>query len=135
MVVYNLPDIFQQKINDLFHGFEFIRAYLDNLLILKKGDWTDHVQKMELTLNKLKGKWLKFNIEKSLFGKTEMEYLGFWVTLDRVKPTNIKISIITYVHDLSSLLLLRSKVHICTHLRILIHEIKNSFFDGKCLVR
>ena len=25
-VIDNPPDIFQQKMNDLFHGFEFIRA-------------------------------------------------------------------------------------------------------------
>ena len=32
----NSSDIFQQKMNDLFQGFEFIRAYMDDLLILKK---------------------------------------------------------------------------------------------------
>ena len=40
--------------NDLYHGLEFIRAYIEDILILTKGDWTDHVQKIELTLNKLK---------------------------------------------------------------------------------
>ena len=43
----NSPDIFQQKMNDLFCGFEFIREYIDDLLILTKGDWTNHVQKLE----------------------------------------------------------------------------------------
>ena len=38
MGVANSPDIFQQKMNDLFHGLEFIRAYIDDLLILTKGD-------------------------------------------------------------------------------------------------
>ena len=50
----NSPEIFQQKIDDLFHGFEFIRAYIDEILILTKCDRTDHVQKLELTLKKLK---------------------------------------------------------------------------------
>ena len=27
-----------------------------------------------------------YNIEKSFFGKIEMEYLGFWVTCEGVKP-------------------------------------------------
>ena len=49
-----------------------------------------HIQKLELTLNKMKGKGLKCNIEKFFFGKTEMEYLGFWVTRDGIKPINIK---------------------------------------------
>ena len=62
--VANFQDIFQQKTNDLFHGFEFIRAYIYDLLILTKGDQKDHVQKLELKLRKLKGKGPKYNIEK-----------------------------------------------------------------------
>ena len=77
--------------NDLFQVFELIHTYKYELLMLTKGDWTDHVQNLELTLNKLKGKGLKCNIEKSFFGKTEMEYLGFWVTRNGVKPINRKI--------------------------------------------
>ena len=91
MGVSNSPEIFQKKMNDLFHGFEFIRAYIDDILILAKGDWTDYIQKLELTLNKLKGKRIKCNIDRSFFGKTEMEYLGFQVTRDGVKPINKKI--------------------------------------------
>ena len=52
----NSTDTFQQKINDLFRGFEFIRVYIDDVLILTKGGWTYHVQKLELFFDKLKGK-------------------------------------------------------------------------------
>ena len=64
---------------------------IDDILILTKENWTDNLQKLELMLNKLKGKGLKCNIEKYFFGETEMEYLGFWVTRDDVKPINRKI--------------------------------------------
>ena len=43
MGVSNSPDIFQHKMTDLFRGFEFIGAYMDDMLILTKGYWTDHV--------------------------------------------------------------------------------------------
>ena len=43
MGVANYPDIFQQNMDDLFHGLEFIGAYIDDLLVSTKGDWTDHV--------------------------------------------------------------------------------------------
>ena len=46
MGVANLPDIFQHKMNELFHGFEFIRAYIEKKIILEEGDWTYHVQKI-----------------------------------------------------------------------------------------
>ena len=81
--------------NDLFHGFEFICSYIDDLLILTKVDWTDHVKKLELILNKLKRGLFRFNIEKSFFGHNKMEYLGLWVTRYDVKPINKKIEAIT----------------------------------------
>ena len=60
-------------------------------MILTEGYWTDHVQNLKLALNKLNGKGLKYNIEKSFFGKIEMEYFGFWVTHNGIKPINRKI--------------------------------------------
>ena len=48
--------------NDLFHEFKFIRAYIYDSLVLTKGDWTDHVYNLELTLDKLKEKGLECNI-------------------------------------------------------------------------
>ena len=53
MRVANSPDIFQQKMNDLFCGFQFICAYIYEILVFKKVEWTYHVHKLELTLNKL----------------------------------------------------------------------------------
>ena len=34
---FEFPEISQQKINDLFHGFEFIPLYVYDLLVLTKG--------------------------------------------------------------------------------------------------
>ena len=53
MRVSNSPEIFQQKVNELFQVFEFICVYIEKNLILVKGYWKDHVQKLERTLNKL----------------------------------------------------------------------------------
>ena len=57
---------------DLFHGFEFICACIDDILILTKGYWKDYVQKLELMINKLKEKGLKYNVEKYFFRQTEI---------------------------------------------------------------
>ena len=54
MGVSDSPDIFHQKMNDLFQGFEFILECIYDLLILTKMNWTDHVPKLEPNLNKLK---------------------------------------------------------------------------------
>ena len=80
MGVSNSPEFFQEKMNKMFRGFEFIPVYVNDLLIITKSDWSNHLEKLELTLQNLKDNGLKCNIEKQLFGKTEMEYLGFWMT-------------------------------------------------------
>ena len=72
MGIANSPEIYQQKINDLFNGFEFICAYMEELLVLTKGDWINHSQTLELTLSKLTGKILKCNFEKYFFGQTKI---------------------------------------------------------------
>ena len=56
----------------MFCGFEFIQACIDDLLIITRCDWSNHLEKLELTLQKNKYRSLKYNMEKSFFGKTEM---------------------------------------------------------------
>ena len=36
----------------------------------------------------MKEKELECNIERSFFGQSKIEYLGFWVTREGVKPIN-----------------------------------------------
>ena len=67
---------------------------MDEILILPKGYCTDSLHNLELTRNKLKGKGIKCNIEKSLFGRTKMECLVFWVKRNGVKYKNKKIEAI-----------------------------------------
>ena len=63
----------------MFQGFEFIRPYMDDLLIITTGDWKYHPYKLEIILNKLKENKIKCNIEKVFIDKTKMGYLSFWV--------------------------------------------------------
>ena len=44
MRVSKYPNIIQEKINEMFRQFEFVRAYIDNLLIIIRGDWSDHLK-------------------------------------------------------------------------------------------
>ena len=72
MWVSNSLEIFQEKMNEMFLGFEFIRAYIDDLLVTTKGNCFDNLEKLELKLQNTQDNGLKCNIEKSLFGKTEI---------------------------------------------------------------
>ena len=97
MGLCNSPDIFQEKMNELFTGFENVRTYIDDLLILGKSSWEEHVNQLDKVLNKLKSAGLKVNVSKSFFGKSELEYLGFIITRKGIKPTPMKVHAITNI--------------------------------------
>ena len=63
--------------NDLFYGFEFIHSYIDDLLILPKGYHTNQVQKLELNINRLKGKIIEYNVEIISLDKPKWDILVF----------------------------------------------------------
>ena len=65
--------------NYLFQVFGFICEYIYDLLVLTKGDWIDHVQKLESTLNKLNEVRLKYNIRMSFFEKKLNKIFRFLV--------------------------------------------------------
>ena len=50
MGMRNSPDIFQDKMNEIFRVIEFIQAYIDELLIIANVDWSNNLETLELTL-------------------------------------------------------------------------------------
>ena len=65
-----------------------------------------------MTIFYWKRKGLKCNIENSFFRKTEIEYLGFWVTRNGVKPINRKVETITNINTPTSRKLVRKFIDI-----------------------
>ena len=72
----NNPDLFQEKMNKLFNGLDYVRTCIDDLLINSNKYSDDHVIKLDKVVSKLKSAGFKVNIEKSFFAKNELEYLG-----------------------------------------------------------
>ena len=94
MGLCNSPDIFQEKMSDLMQGLEFVRAYLDDLLVLSKGSFAEHLVHLEEVLNRLAASGLKVNASKSFFCREQLEYLGYWITRDGIQPLNKKVEAI-----------------------------------------
>ena len=94
MGLSNSPDIFQEKMSELMDGLEFVRAYIDDLLIITDGSYEDHLEKVEQVLSRLREAGLKVNAEKSFFARTELEYLGYWVTNQGISPQTKKVAAI-----------------------------------------
>ena len=75
-------------------GQDFSRAYIDDLLVLSNGSFEDHLEKVEIVLTRLLEVDLKVNISESDLARTELEYLGYWITRDGIKPLNKKVEAI-----------------------------------------
>ena len=86
MGLCNSPDIFQEKMSSLMDGLEFVRAYIDDLLVISKSTWYDHLEKLVEVFKRLDQAGLKINAAKSFFGRSALEYLGYWITRKGVQP-------------------------------------------------
>jgi hypothetical protein len=94
MGLCNSPDIFQEKMSELFDGLDFVRTYIDDLLCCTDSTFTDHLEKLREIFKRLREAGLKVNARKSFFAKTELEYLGYWITRDGIQPLAKKVEAI-----------------------------------------
>src|SRR5688500_9052128 len=69
------PNIFHEKMSELMIGLEFARAYLDDLLIISKTDFNEHLEHLEVALNRLSEAGLNINASKCSFFQVDLEYL------------------------------------------------------------
>ncbi len=75
-------------------SLEYVRAYLDDLLCISKLSLRDHLEKLEEVLRRLRDAGLKVNAAKLTFCALEIEYLGYVLTGDGIKPQSNKVQAI-----------------------------------------
>ena len=117
MGLCNSPDIFQEKMNELFAGFEYVRTYIDDLLIISNNSYDDHLNKLDTVLNKLQKSGFKVNAEKSFFCQSELEYLGFKITREGIMPLPDKVQAIKNISVPKTKKQLRSFIGIINYYR------------------
>ena len=91
MGLCNSPDIFQEKMSELFVGLDTVRVYIDDLLHVTKGSWKEHLSILEEMFTRLQKAGLKVNSGKSCFGAHKFDYLGYHVTRYGVMPIPNKV--------------------------------------------
>ncbi len=88
------PDIFQSKMLEQMKSLEYVQAYLDNFLCISRSSLEDHLKKLKEVLRHLHNAGLKVNAEKSTFCALEIEYLGYILPRDGIKPQSNKVQAI-----------------------------------------
>ena len=88
------PDIFQEKMSDLMKTLEYVRTYLDNLLIITRSSFDDYLTKLSEILRWSQKAGLQINTAMSFFVESEIEYLGYILPREGSKPQPEKTSAI-----------------------------------------
>jgi hypothetical protein len=84
--------------SELMAGLEFARAYLDDLLNISTETGVDiHLEKLEQVLTQLQEAGLKINAVKSFFARTNLEYLGYNISREGLRPSQKKVEAILQI--------------------------------------
>jgi hypothetical protein len=73
------PDVFQTVMSKLVQDMEYVKTYLDDLLMQTNSSFKDHLLKQEMVLARLSTAGMRMNISKSKFFAEQIEYLGYWI--------------------------------------------------------
>ena len=68
--VFSIPYIFQGNIPELFEGLYMVLAYIDDILVIIKTDFTEHLKTLKKVLHKSVEAGLKLNVKQSSSGCT-----------------------------------------------------------------
>ena len=90
------PDIFQKAMNDVVGDLDYVLVYLDDILILSNQDdsFEDHLAKLQEVFKRLHNVGLKVNLHKTELCQTTLDYLGYTLTPQGIKPQSKKVEAI-----------------------------------------
>jgi hypothetical protein len=84
-------NIFQVEMGNLMATLEYVRAYIDNLLVITEDSHDVYLDKLEQVFIRLRDAGLKVNAAKLFFCPQETEYLGYILTRVGIKPQPKKV--------------------------------------------
>ena len=88
------PDIFQDRMCQLFEDLESVRAFMDDLPVVSCRTYEEHREELAIVMKRLAKAGLKCKIDKCIFCETEIEYLGYIITKEGIKPQPKKVQAI-----------------------------------------
>jgi Reverse transcriptase (RNA-dependent DNA polymerase). len=84
-------DIFQAKVDQLLGDIEGVKTYIDDILVIGKGSFNDHLKQLDTCFKRIQDAGLKVKADKCSFGLSEIPYLGYIISREGIKPDPAKI--------------------------------------------
>ena len=86
----NAAGTFQRFIDSLLRKFSFALAYVDDIIIFSRSP-VEHEQHLNTILSKLESVGLRVNANKCSIGTTEIEFLGYTINGNGIKPPESRV--------------------------------------------
>ena len=112
----DMPATFQKTIDKKLQNVTTKFAFLDDILVVTKGNLQEHKNELDKILKKLNDENLAINLQKCEFAKEDIVWLGFKVTPYGVTPTKPKCEAILKLEEPKTLKQLRSFMGCIHHL-------------------
>jgi hypothetical protein len=113
------PEIFQSKMLELMESLDYVKVYLDDLLCISRSSLEDHLEKLEEVLRCHRNAGFEVNAEKSTFCALEIEYLGYILARDGIKPQSNKVQAILAIQPPTGVRQLRHFIGMMQYYRYL----------------
>ena len=108
------PAIFQRFMSQTLVGIEGVATYLDDILICGRTK-EEHDHRLQLVLQLLRDKNVQINKEKSTLHKEVVEYLGYHISGEGIKPSPRKLKSIMDAPPPTSVAELQSYLGLITY--------------------
>ena len=105
--VASAPAIFQRIMEELLQGLPHVCVYIDDILITGKSQ-QEHLHNLDQVLQILESAGMRLRKDKCMFAMPEVEYLGYKITKEGLKPSENKVKAITKAPEPKNLPELRS---------------------------
>jgi hypothetical protein len=86
----NAPRTFQRSMNEIFSDLDFVKIYLDDILIHSNSD-EEHLEHLSETLKRIKQNNITINAKKSNFYQKTVTYLGATISKEGIIPDTSRI--------------------------------------------
>ena len=116
MGLLGCPASFQRLVEAVVHGIANIIVYIDDLIV-HSANHDDHLKQLDQLFVRLAAHNLKVKLQKCVFGSKQVQYLGFLLSEDGIRPGTDKLKAVSQAQPPATVKEVRQFLGLCNFFR------------------